>query len=111
MCPETGPPGIVRPGDPFPEERSDLEDICAMWAVSPEGSPRRAGLLARIRRHPDWHEPDPARTPQSGLDGAQTGAEAIPELAAVAKLPRVSSRPADDERAWRRISPADEEDD
>jgi hypothetical protein len=93
-----------------------------LWSVAPDGSPRKAGLAARVRRHPAYREPDPTRTPSDGLGappapgGSPTETvepiepDLDPELAA--KLRLVSSRPprpVDDERAWRRIGPVDEE--
>ena len=53
MCLDSGPLGL--------EERTSIEDLWALWGVFSEG-PRKAGLMARIRRHPDYREPDCAPT-------------------------------------------------
>ena len=59
MCFDPGPLGL--------EERTSIEDLWALWGVFSEG-PRKAGLMARIRRHPDFRRPDPVPTPPHGLE-------------------------------------------
>ena len=58
---------MSNPGPLGLEERTSIEDLWALWGVFSDG-PRKAGLMARIRRHPDFREPEPVSTPPAPGD-------------------------------------------
>lgn len=96
----------LNPGPLGLEERTDIGDLWHLWSITSEG-PRKAGLMARIRRHPDHSEPDPtpgppepvAVPPVPGDEPTATRLDA--QLSAAITNRRI--RPVDNERAWTEV--------